>query len=146
MQVNWRVAETLRRHGQTPAALARASGLNKTTVYNIVNNRSKAVELETLYKLVEGLEKLTGDSVSFDEVFEKPKPLDDWRSQVFKQARRLSKEELRSLIPDWTPEEQAHNERVLKEIEKEKQEELRLQEERQRELEALFAYEIEGHQ
>ncbi len=43
----WKLSDTLRRYRKSALALARASGLAKTTVYNILHNKSKAVELET---------------------------------------------------------------------------------------------------
>jgi hypothetical protein len=70
----WKLADILRRHRKSALALAKASSLTKTTVYNILHNKSKAVELDTLGKLLAGLEALTGERMSFDDLLERQAP------------------------------------------------------------------------
>ncbi|MGI8748232.1 MAG: helix-turn-helix domain-containing protein, partial [Deinococcus sp.] len=60
---HWTLAETLQRKGKKVPALARASGLSKNPVYDIVNGKTTAVALETPDKLLAGLEGLTGDTM-----------------------------------------------------------------------------------
>lgn len=137
---HWKLQDTLRRHGKTTVALVRASGLTKTTVYNIVNGKSKAVELETLGKLVAGLEKLTGQAMSFDDVLEREPPKRNARlEKLLKDAKPFDWEEVKKLIPDWTPEEQADNEVFLKVLEEQRQIDRELSLKRDRELLKLFA-------
>ena len=114
---HWKLQATLRRHGQTTVALARSSGLTKTTVYNIANGKSKAVELETLGKLVVGLEKLIGQHVSFDDVLEIEAPKGNTLLEnALKEAKPFKWEEIKKTLPEWTPEERAENEAFLEVI------------------------------
>jgi DNA-binding Xre family transcriptional regulator len=115
---HWKLQDTLRRHGKTTVALAQASGLTKTTVYNIVNGKSKAVELKTLGKLVAGLEKLTGQPMSFDDVLERePAQTNTLLREILKDAKPFDWDEVKKHIPDWTPEERAENEAFLEALE-----------------------------
>lgn len=116
--VRFKLESVLWRHNKGVEALAEASGLAKTTVDNIVNNKAKAVKLETLGKLVEGLERLTGKPVSFDDVLEK-RPLEESviLENIVIDAKPIGWEALKKLIPDWSPSERAHNERVWAELE-----------------------------
>ena len=78
--IHFKLDDTLRRYKKTPFALVEASGLAKATVYKIVNNEAKAVKLETISKLMDGLRELTGEVVTLDDVLEETnKP--DWRGR-----------------------------------------------------------------
>lgn len=134
----WRLGETLRRHGKTPLALARASGLSKNTVYDIANGTSRGVELETLDKLLSGLERLTGERAGLQDLLDAAPPADPY-AEVFARARPFDREEVRKLIPDWTPEERAENERLTEELERQRLEDRELAPRRQDKLDALFA-------
>ena len=135
--VHFKVDDTLRRHNKTPAALIKASGLAKTTVYNIVNNKAKAVELATLSKLMVGLRELTDEEVAITDILEEEsKP--DWREEILKNAKPIGLEALQKLIPDWTAEEKAHNERVWAELEADKRTQAAKGSARLREIEQLF--------
>jgi DNA-binding Xre family transcriptional regulator len=70
MNVKWRVKEHLDRHGKTPYALWKASGLSRTTVYAITQGTPDRVDLETLNKLLSGLERLTGERAELTDVLE----------------------------------------------------------------------------
>ena len=118
---HFKLESLLRRHNKSVLALAKASGLAKTTVYNIVNNRAKAVELETLSKLIDGLEHLTGKTISFDDVLEKePRERNALLDDLLKDAKPLDWDKLMAGIPDWTEAEREENARVFEEIERER--------------------------
>jgi DNA-binding Xre family transcriptional regulator len=134
---HFKLDDILRRHKVSALALAKASGLAKTTVYNIVNNKAKAVELGTLGRLLAGLEQLTGENMTFDDLLEKDSTF-DWRREVLKNARPLGAEALKALIPDWLPVEKEHNWRVWQEIEAEKRAAAKRGSRRLREIEQLF--------
>ena len=119
--VHFKLDDTLRRHKKNAAALIEASGLAKATVYNIVNNKAKAVELETLSKLIKGLHKLTGEEVSINDILEK-ETQPDWREEILKNAKPFNWDEMMADIPDWTEEERQENARVFEEIERERKE------------------------
>jgi DNA-binding Xre family transcriptional regulator len=137
--VHFKLEPLLRRHNKSVLALAKASGLAKTTVYNIVNNKAKAVELETLGKLVDGLERLTGETITFNDVLEKEPPKQNpLLEELLKDVKPFDWEEMKKLIPDWTPEERAENERVWAEIEREKEEARQRPSERERQLLEIF--------
>ena len=118
-QTHWILAETLRRHGQKVPALARASGLSKNTVYDIVNGKSQAVTLETLDKLMSGLEALTGASVTVGELI--GRDTSDPYAHLFVNAKPFDWEEAKKSIPNWTPEERAENDRMWRLMEAEKE-------------------------
>lgn len=117
--VHFKVGDTLRRHNKTPAALIEASGLAKTTVYNIVNNKAKAVELETLGKLITGLRELTQEDVSISDVIEEDTQ-PDWREEIFRNAKPLDLDAMMATIPDWTEEEQKENDAFIEFLESER--------------------------
>jgi DNA-binding Xre family transcriptional regulator len=139
MQLSWRVSETLRRHGQTPADLVRASGLNKTTIYNMVNNRAKAVELETLGKLLSGLEKMLGRSVSYEEVLEKQAtPAQARLQELLKQAKPFDAVAWRAQLEPLTQEEKADGEEFIRILEESRQADRDHSAKRDEQLYALF--------
>ena len=119
--VHFKLDDTLRRHKKNAAALIEASGLAKATVYNIVNNKAKAVELETLSKLIYGLHKLTGEEVSINDILEK-ETQPDWREEILRNAKPFDWDKMMADIPDWTDEEREENARVFEEIERERKE------------------------
>lgn len=117
--VHFKVGDTLRRHNKTPAALIEASGLAKTTVYNIVNNKAKAVELETLGKLITGLRELTQEDVGINDII-KEATQPDWREEIFRNAKPLDWDAMMATIPDWTEEEQRENDAFIEFLESER--------------------------
>jgi DNA-binding Xre family transcriptional regulator len=117
--VHFKVGDTLRRHNKTPAALIEASGLAKTTVYNIVNNKAKAVELETLGKLIAGLRELTQEDVGINDII-KEATQPDWREEIFRNAKPLDWDAMMATIPDWTEEEQRENDAFIEFLESER--------------------------
>ena len=120
----WTLAETLRRHSKKPPALARASGLSKNTVYDIVNGKTKAVTLETLDKLLSGLEEITGTAMSVEDVLKREQPagIDTHLLAQVVNIQPLDARELLALVPDWTDQERAENDRFWAEYEAEKAE------------------------
>ena len=117
---HFKLEPLLRRHNKSVLALVKASGLAKTTVYNLVNNRAKAVELETLSKLIDGLERLTDKTISFDDVLEKePRERNALLDDLLKDAKPLDWDKMMTGIPDWTEEEREENSRVF-EMERER--------------------------
>jgi DNA-binding Xre family transcriptional regulator len=121
VQTHWKLDLILRRHGKTPMALARASGLTKTTIYNMVNNSSKAVQLETLDKLVAGLEKLTGRRISVSDVLEREVKPNALLEELMRDAKPVHWAEVEHNIPQWTAAERAENEAFLTELHHAKQ-------------------------
>jgi DNA-binding Xre family transcriptional regulator len=117
MQTHWKLEGTLRRFGKTPMALARASGLTKTTIYNMVNNTSQAVQLETLDKLLIGLEQLTGQKLSVSDVLEREVKPNALLEELLRDAKPVDFAELNKHIPAWTDEERIENEAFLRELE-----------------------------
>lgn len=117
MQTQWKLEGTLRRFGKTPMALARASGLTKTTIYNMVNNTSQAVQLETLDKLLIGLEHLTGQHFSVADVLEREVKPNALLEELLRDAKPVDFAELNKHIPAWTDEERIENEAFLRELE-----------------------------
>jgi DNA-binding Xre family transcriptional regulator len=136
---HFKLEPILRRHNKSVLALARASGLAKTTVYNIVNNKAKAVELETLGKLVDGLERLTGQPVTFNDVLEREPPKrNPLLEELLKDAKPFDWEEMKKSIPEWTPEERAENERFMEALEQQRAIDRELSHKRDRELLEIF--------
>ena len=68
--MRWKVKEYLDSQGKTPYALWKSSGLSRTTVYAITANQLDGVQFETMGKLIEGLEKMTGKRVELSDVLE----------------------------------------------------------------------------
>lgn len=120
----------LRQHKTTPLALAEASGLSKTTVYNIVNNKAKAVELETLGKLISGLRTLTGENIEIKDIL-KEETLPDWRETLLRNAKPLDWEAMQMQLPPLSPEEQ---EAFIATLEENRRRDKELSKERERRL------------
>jgi predicted transcriptional regulator len=131
MQTHWKLETTLRRFGKTPMALAKASGLTKTTIYNMVNGSSQAVQLETLDKLLAGLEHLTGQRLSVSEVLEREAKPNALLEELLHNTKPVNWQELEQFIPDWTAEERAQNEARMLEAELERPKRIEQQLERE---------------
>lgn len=137
--VHFRLNDILSHYKKTPAALVEASGLAKTTVYNIVNDKAKAVELETLSKLVDGLERLTGKAITFNDLLEKePRERNSLLDDLLKDAKPFDWEEMKKHIPNWTEEEKAENEAFIKILEEQREVDRKLDTERTKKLLDLF--------
>ena len=136
---HFKLEPLLRQHRKTPLALAEASGLSKTTVYNIVNNKAKAIELETLDKLMMGLEKLLGRPVGVADILEKrPSSKQAKLEQLLKDAKPYRREEVEKLLPPLTPEEKAENEEFMQILENMRKVDRQLSAERDHKLLELF--------
>jgi DNA-binding Xre family transcriptional regulator len=70
MTVKWKVKEFLEQHGKTPYALWKASGLSRNQTYAICNGQQDGLRFDGLSKLIFGLEKLSGDIVTPNDVLE----------------------------------------------------------------------------
>ncbi|CAN5874446.1 hypothetical protein BH24DEI2_BH24DEI2_20830 [soil metagenome] len=140
--VHFKLDDTLRRHKKTASALVEASGLAKATVYNIVNNKAKAVELGTLSKLIKGLHKLTGEEATINDILEKESQ-PDWREEILKNAKPFDWDAMMADIPDWTEEEKVENEEFVKILEEQRKIDRELSLEREKRLLALFEEEAE---
>jgi DNA-binding Xre family transcriptional regulator len=127
----------LRQHKTTPLALAEASGLSKTTVYNIVNNKAKAVELETLGKLITGLRTLTGETIDMNDIL-KEEIIPDWRDTILRNAKPFDWEAIQKQLPPLTPEDKAEGEAFIALLEEERRKDRDLSKERDQRLLELF--------
>lgn len=85
-RTQWTLAETLHQYGQKVPALAQLTGLSKNTIYDIVNGKSQAITLETVDKLLEGLEQLTGERLTLDAVLKRVEPEDPY-AYLFAEAK-----------------------------------------------------------
>ncbi|SMB93282.1 DNA-binding transcriptional regulator, XRE family [Deinococcus hopiensis KR-140] len=72
--MRWKVKEFLDSNNKTAYALWKASGLSRTTTYAIAQGDMEGVQFDTLSKLVEGLEKLTGKRVEIGDLLEVVRP------------------------------------------------------------------------
>lgn len=122
MNTHWTLAQTLQKYGQKVPALVKASGVSRNTVYDIVNGKTGAVTLETLDKLLNGLEELTGARMTVEDVVKREQAAElspDLLTQLTK-ARPFDWDELRKLIPEWTPQERAENDEFWLEQERDR--------------------------
>lgn len=142
---HWTLAQTLQRRGISPHALIKATGLSKGTVYDIVNGKSQAITLETVDRLLDGLEQLTGQRLTLTDVLDRTEPEDPY-AHLFVDAKPYDPQEASKLIPDWTPEEKAELDRTWDALEQEKRERQARGDRRMRELEAIFADEGDTEQ
>lgn len=139
IDTRFKLEPLLRQHKKTPLALAQASGLSKTTVYNLVNNKAKAVELQTLDKLMAGLERLIGRPVGFGEILEKrPSGKQERLARLLKDAKPFNWAEVEKNLPPLTPEEKAENEEFTRVLEEARKTSLELSRARDRRLLELF--------
>ena len=119
-QTHWILAQTLQHRGLSPHALAKVSGLSKNTVYDIVNGKTQGVTLETVDRLLNGLEQLTGQRMTLDVLLSRTMTHDVQDTALLAQLEDLPTFDLQALkasLPHWTPEEQEENERLWREHE-----------------------------
>ena len=69
-KVKWKIREYLEKHGKSPYALWKASGLSRTAVYDICNDKQEGLRFEAMGRIVEALEKLTGETVTPNDLLE----------------------------------------------------------------------------
>ena len=129
LQTRWTLAHTLHKHGQTVSALARASGLSRSTLYALVNGKTQTVTLETLDKVIAGLEQITGLPMMLSHVMQR-KPtvadpnmdpdIDPELLAQFAHAKPFDWEEMQKSLPEWTDEERAEDDRYWAARENEK--------------------------
>ena len=70
MTVKWKVKEFLDSVGKTPYSLWKASGLSRNQTYAICNGEQDGLRFDGLSKLILGLEKLSGQQVTPNDVLE----------------------------------------------------------------------------
>lgn len=70
--LRWRVKEILDAHGQTVYVLAQKlqGKVNRNTLYQISQNKTRRVDLETLEALSNTLTEMTGKAISVSDLFE----------------------------------------------------------------------------
>jgi DNA-binding Xre family transcriptional regulator len=68
MIVEWNIKQLLEKHGKTPYALMKETGLSRQTVYAITNNQTSGLDFKTMSRIVDGLSKLTGQSITPNDV------------------------------------------------------------------------------
>lgn len=111
-QTHWTLAQTLQKHRQKVPALAQVSGLSKNTIYDIVNGKAQGITLETVDKLLDGLEQLTGQRMALDAVLDRTISSDIHDPELLAQLHDLAPfdlEAVKATVPDWTPEEKEEN-------------------------------------
>ena len=138
---HWTLAQTLQRRGITTHALIKVSGLSKGTVYDIVNGKSQGVTLETVDKLLSGLEQLTGQRMTLDAVLDRSEP-DDPYAHLFVDAKPY--EGYTSPGDLWTEAERVQDDRYWAELAAEKQARKAKPDKRMQELSEIFADEQPG--
>jgi DNA-binding Xre family transcriptional regulator len=69
-KVKLRVKAYLEQRNLSAYALWKVSGLPRNTVYSISQGKALRVDLDTMGKLMYGLEKLTGETVTPNDLFE----------------------------------------------------------------------------
>jgi DNA-binding Xre family transcriptional regulator len=68
--VKWKLRQYLDAHGKTPYALWKASGLSRTAVYDICNDKQDGLRFEAMGKIMAALETLTGRAVTPNDLLE----------------------------------------------------------------------------
>lgn len=66
--VTWKLRDYLDRHGVSAYALLKATDLAPSTVYALARGDQTRVDLGVLDKVIGGLEELTGQAVTFDDL------------------------------------------------------------------------------
>jgi DNA-binding Xre family transcriptional regulator len=69
-KVKWKLKDFLEKHGKTPYALWKESGLSRTAVYDICNDKQDGLRFEAMGKIVTALETLTGVTVTPNDLLE----------------------------------------------------------------------------
>lgn len=59
--LTWRVNELCNNHGLNPNSLANLSGMDRSTVYSMLGEKSRSPEVATIKKICDGLGITLGD-------------------------------------------------------------------------------------
>ena len=81
-------------------------------MYDIVNGKTQGVTLETVDKLLEGLEQLTGQRMTLNAVLDRTdsdRIVDTALLAQLTDLPAFDLEAVKATIPDWTPTEQEEN-------------------------------------
>ena len=65
--IGFRITELCAKKGLSPYALAMACGLDKSTIYSILGEKSKSPEVATVKKICDGLDITLGEFFSTPE-------------------------------------------------------------------------------
>jgi hypothetical protein len=69
--IRWKLKECLELHDITPYALGKETpGLSLKLVYRLTNNQTEGVKFSTLAALMDGISRLCGKPVTFDDLLE----------------------------------------------------------------------------
>lgn len=136
-QTHWTLAQTLQKHRQKVPALAQVSGLSKNTIYDIVNGKAQGITLETVDKLLDGLEQLTGQRMALDAVLDRAEPEDPY-AHLFVDAKPYDHQEAQKHLMPWTAEELAEDEQYWAEQAREKKERREKPDKTMQELSKIF--------
>lgn len=136
-RIHWTLGHTLQKYGQKVPALAQVSGLSKNTIYDIVNGKSQAITLETVDRLLDGLEQLTGQRMPLDAVLGRTEPEDPY-AHLFVDAKPYDPEEARRHLAPWNAEEQEADEQYWAALAREQQERRERPDKTMQELSEIF--------
>ena len=68
--MKWKIRQLLEKHNITPYRLWKESGLAQKTIYTLSHDKGERADLGTLGTLVSTLEKLTGQTVTPNDLLE----------------------------------------------------------------------------
>jgi hypothetical protein len=88
------------------------------------------------------LRELTQEDVSLSDIIEE-ETQPDWREELFKNAKPFYWDEVKAMLPEWTEEERAENDKFIRLLEEQRELSRQLSAERDKKLLALFEEETE---
>lgn len=68
--VRWKLKEYLEDNDLSAYSVAKEIGVSLQSIYRITNNQAKSANFETTANLINALCKMTGKTVSFDDILE----------------------------------------------------------------------------
>jgi transcriptional regulator with XRE-family HTH domain len=127
----------LERHNITTYRLAKDSGITASTLYGLARKRTQNIDLATVSRIIDSLQRLTGRKVSITDLLENTNETASINPQLtalLKNAKPFKA----TTTPTWTSEELEEDERYWQAKRLEKQQAIELERQRHKRLNAIM--------
>jgi hypothetical protein len=127
----------LDRHNITTYRLAKDSDITASTLYGLARKRTQNIDLATVSRIIDSLQRLTGNHVSITDLLENinnPTSINPQLAALLKNAKPFEV----TNTPSWTSDEHEEDERYWQAKRLEKQQALELERQRHQRLSAIM--------
>jgi DNA-binding Xre family transcriptional regulator len=127
----------LERHKITTYRLAKDSGITASTLYGLARKRTQQIDLATVSRIIDSLQRLTGRKVSITDLLENTNETASINPKLTALLKNAKPFEVTS-TPTWTSEELDEDERYWQTKRLEKQQAIEIEHQRHERLVAII--------